>query len=194
MQLDPLRFPRASTADPTVTVPSPRTTHDAAAAAPMLAVVWCCTVGATWTLELRKLDGGRAPGTLVDWISSGVPIGQSRPDEALARELLAQRGLFLYQEPAVGPCKHSRHGIGYVREDPGRAGAAGSTTHVDDATAPPAPTAERVQAMLLRVVRAADVGLLLREDVEWIRAQARSMLPLEPSRADPGHEAQLVTR
>jgi hypothetical protein len=49
-------------------------------------------------------------------ISSGVPISQSEPD-ALARELLAARGLALFGDCSVGPCTHSRRGIGYVTGD-----------------------------------------------------------------------------
>jgi hypothetical protein len=85
------------------------------AAAPVLAVVWCRSVGTSWTLELHQLDGGTAPGTVVDWISSGVPISQPVPD-ALAHELLAERGLQLFSDSSAGPCTHSRHRIGYVCE------------------------------------------------------------------------------
>lgn len=49
----------------------------------------------------------------MDWISSGVPISQPEPD-ALARGLLAERGLQLFPNSSVGPCTYSRHGIGYV--------------------------------------------------------------------------------
>jgi hypothetical protein len=35
-------------------------------------------------------------------------------------------------------------------------------------------TTERLQALLLRVVRAADVGLLLPEDADWIRTQIQT--------------------
>lgn len=87
---------------------------DVDAAAPVLAVVWCRSVGASWTLEFHQLDGGRAPGTIVDWISSGVPISQPVPD-GLARELLAERGLRLFGDSSAGPGTHSRHRIGYVR-------------------------------------------------------------------------------
>jgi hypothetical protein len=85
------------------------------ATAPVLAVVWCRSVGTSWTLELHQLDGGTAPGTIVDWISSGVPISQPKPD-ALARGLLAERGLQLFGDSCAGPGTHSRHRIGYVCE------------------------------------------------------------------------------
>jgi hypothetical protein len=57
-----------------------------------------------------------APGTIVDWISSGVPISQPEP-EALARELPAECWLHLFRDPSAGPCTRSRHSIGYVCSD-----------------------------------------------------------------------------
>ncbi|MGH8573448.1 MAG: hypothetical protein ACREX8_12865 [Gammaproteobacteria bacterium] len=88
-----------------------------AAEAPVLVAMWCCSVGANWTVELRELDPGTALGTMVDWISSGVPTTQPEPDEASVRELLADRGLHLYPDSAAGPCTYSRHSIGYVCRD-----------------------------------------------------------------------------
>ena len=87
-----------------------------AAVAPVLVAVWCRSVGTSWTLELHELDGGAASETIVDWISSGVPISQPEPD-ALARELLAERGLHLFCDPSAGPWTRSRYGIGYVCRD-----------------------------------------------------------------------------
>ena len=84
-----------------------------AVVAPVLAAVWCRSVGTFWTVEVHQLDGGTAPGTVVDWISSGVPICQPVP-AALAPVLLAERGLQLFPNSSVGPCTYSRHGIGYV--------------------------------------------------------------------------------
>jgi hypothetical protein len=81
---------------------------------PVLAAVWCRSVGSTWTIELHKLDRGTALGTTVDWISSGVPTSQRQPHEDMARELLASRELHLYPDPTAGPCTHSRYSIGYV--------------------------------------------------------------------------------
>jgi hypothetical protein len=80
---------------------------------PTLAAVWCCSVGSTWTLELRKLDRDSALGTVTGWISSGVPVSQPAPD-ALARELLAAHGLRLFRDSSAGPGTRSRHPIGYV--------------------------------------------------------------------------------
>ncbi|MGH3941506.1 MAG: hypothetical protein ACRDTG_23330 [Pseudonocardiaceae bacterium] len=71
-------------------------------------------MGATWTIELHRLERGTAWGTVVDWISSGVPISQPEPEEALVRELLAERGLYLFPDSGAGPSTYSRHSIGYV--------------------------------------------------------------------------------
>jgi hypothetical protein len=46
-----------------------------------------------------------------------VPIAQPEPADALARELLAERGLQLFHNPSASPCTDSRHGIGYVCRD-----------------------------------------------------------------------------
>ncbi|MGH3767126.1 MAG: hypothetical protein ACRDS0_18835 [Pseudonocardiaceae bacterium] len=73
-------------------------------------------MGTSWTLELYELGPGMAPGRIMDWISSGVPISDPEPD-ALARELLAGRGLQLFRNSSAGPCTDSRHGIGYVCRD-----------------------------------------------------------------------------
>ncbi|MGH4022238.1 MAG: hypothetical protein ACREX8_22310 [Gammaproteobacteria bacterium] len=70
-------------------------------------------MGGTWTLELHELDRGTTLGTMVDWISSGVPVSQPEPGE-LAHELLAERDLHLFSDSSVGPSTHSRRGIGYV--------------------------------------------------------------------------------
>jgi hypothetical protein len=85
----------------------------AGVAADVLVALWCRSVGMSWTLELYQPDGGMAPGIIKDWITSGVPISQPAPD-ALARELLADRGLRLFLDSSVGPCTLNRHGIGYV--------------------------------------------------------------------------------
>ena len=94
-----------------------RVISTATTAAPVLAAVWCRSVGTTWTVELHELDRGTALGTTVDWVSSGVPTSQRQPPEDMARELLAGRGLHLYPDPTAGPCTHSRYSIGYVCAD-----------------------------------------------------------------------------
>lgn len=86
-------------------------------AVPVLAVVWCRSVGASWTLELHQLSRSTPSLTLVDWISSGVPISQPEPPEALVRELLAERGLQLFRDSSAGPSTRSRRGIGYACRD-----------------------------------------------------------------------------
>jgi len=110
--------------------PGERPPSDVDAAAPVSAVGWCRSVGASWTLEFHQLDGGRAPRTIVDWISSGVPISQPVPD-GLARELLAERGLQLFGGSSAGPGTHSRHRIGYVCEN---------AELIQPSVAPPAPS------------------------------------------------------
>ena len=90
---------------------------DVTGSAPVLVAVWCRSVGATWTLELHQLHHHTPHMTLVDWISSGVPISRPEPPEALDRELLAQRGLHLFRDSFTGPCTDSRRGIGYVARD-----------------------------------------------------------------------------
>jgi anti-sigma B factor antagonist len=91
-------------------------TADGVAPAPVLTAMWCCSVGTTWTLELRALDRDTKLGEIVDWISSGVPVTQPKPD-ALACELLTTRGLRLFHDPSTGTCTDTRHRIGYVCAD-----------------------------------------------------------------------------
>src|SRR5918998_653458 len=92
------------------------TSHDMARTAPVMAAVWCRSVGTSWTLELHELGDGTALGTIRDWISSGVPIAHPEPD-TLVCELLADRGLRLFRNSCAGPCTDNRHGIGYVCRD-----------------------------------------------------------------------------
>jgi hypothetical protein len=86
---------------------------DVARPAHALAAVWCRSVGTSWTLELHELDGGRATGTIVDWINSGVPISQPEPD-SLSCELLAEHGMQLFRDSSTDPGTHTRRRIGYV--------------------------------------------------------------------------------
>ena len=76
-------------------------------------------VGTSWTLELYQLSRGTPTMTLVDWISSGVPISQPEP-EALAEELaplsswwLAAGGVVRLARPSRSPPRD-----GYVRLEP----------------------------------------------------------------------------
>jgi hypothetical protein len=103
----------ATRKDPSGHLPS----GDMTAVTPVLAVVWCRSVGTSWTLELHQLRRGTPHTTLVDWISSGVPIWQPEPPEALARTLLAERGLQLFGDCFANPCTGTRHGIGYASSD-----------------------------------------------------------------------------
>lgn len=91
-------------------------TSDNVAAAPVLAAVWCRSVGTSWTLELHEIGPGMAPRKIMRWISSGVPISLPEP-EALARKLLTERGLQLFRDSSAGPGTRSRRGIGYACGD-----------------------------------------------------------------------------
>jgi hypothetical protein len=93
------------------------TAAEVAGTASVLAAVWCRSVGTSWTLELHQLRRGTPPLTVMDWISSGVPITQTEPPETLARQLLTQRGLHLLRDSTAGPATGSRRGIGYVSAD-----------------------------------------------------------------------------
>ncbi|MGH3825432.1 MAG: hypothetical protein ACRDRA_21730 [Pseudonocardiaceae bacterium] len=97
---------------------------DVAAAVPVpaLAVVWCCSVGATWTVELHEFDRGAALGTIAYWISSGVPISEPQPKTALAHELLTERGFQLFPDSSAGPSCPHRHAGPRIRPALPRAG------------------------------------------------------------------------
>ena len=95
--------------------PSP--SGEMAATTPVLAVVWCRSVGTSWTLELHQLRRGTPHTTLMGWTSSGVPITQPEPPDALARTLLADRGLWLFRDSFAGPCTGTRRGVGYAAGD-----------------------------------------------------------------------------
>lgn len=81
---------------------------------------WCCSVGATWTVELRSVDRG-VQGRPAEWICSGVPTGQPAPDRMTA-DLLRERDLLLFPVDPVDPVDspprtRSRRLIGYVTRD-----------------------------------------------------------------------------
>lgn len=92
------------------------TSSDPVGPAPVLAAVWCCSVGTTWTLELHELKQDMQLGPVVDWISSGVPVTQPKPD-TLTSDLLATRRLRLFPDPSPDPHTTSRHRIGFVCAD-----------------------------------------------------------------------------
>jgi len=81
----------------------------------VLAAVWC-SAAPTWILELREVHPEDKFGALVDSISSGVPVSQPSPD-ALVRELVAARGLWLFCESPKGLRAGHRHHFGYVSAD-----------------------------------------------------------------------------
>lgn len=92
----------------------------------MFAASWCCSVGMSWTVELRPVgltpaDGTAQPGPAAEWICSGIPTQLPAPDRQTAH-LLGERGLLLFpREPveAVDPTPRarSRRLIGYVTRD-----------------------------------------------------------------------------
>jgi hypothetical protein len=82
---------------------------------------WCCSVGATWTIELRSADDTTV-GRPVEWICSGVPTEQPAPERQTA-DLLGERDLLLFPiSPARSidspPRSRSRRLIGYVTRNP----------------------------------------------------------------------------
>jgi hypothetical protein len=93
-------------------------------AADVFAASWCCSVGTTWTVELRSVDHA-AQGRPAEWICSGVPTQQPAPEHQAA-DLLGQRGLLLFPVDPVDPLDaaesppriRSRRLIGYVTRDP----------------------------------------------------------------------------
>ena len=89
------------------------TANNPMVAAPVLGAAWCRSVGTFWTLELHRLDGGTTSGTIVDWITSDVPISQPEP-HTLTQELLAERGLHLFPDCSANPGTQNRRRIGYV--------------------------------------------------------------------------------
>lgn len=99
--------------DPTDDSPAPASGN--VTAPRVLAAVWC-SAAPTWTLELREVNPDDNFGALVDSISSGVPVSQPAPD-ALAQELVAARGLWLFCESPKSLRAGHRHHFGYVSID-----------------------------------------------------------------------------
>ena len=77
---------------------------------------WCCSVGTTWTVELRSV-GRSVLGRPLEWICSGVPTQQPIPEQHLT-DLLRERDLLLFPDDPVEPRSRSRRLIGYVTRDP----------------------------------------------------------------------------
>jgi hypothetical protein len=55
----------------------------------LTAATWCSSVGTTWTVELHTRARRTAYGTLVDWITSGIPITQPVPAKVQAAQRIA---------------------------------------------------------------------------------------------------------
>ncbi|MGH3672133.1 MAG: hypothetical protein ACRDSH_16115 [Pseudonocardiaceae bacterium] len=85
----------------------------------MFTAFWCCSVGMTWTLELRPVDrADRAVlGRPAEWIGSGVPTQQPAPEPT---DLLRTQDLLLFPAGPNDPALRSRSRIliGYVTRDP----------------------------------------------------------------------------
>jgi len=81
----------------------------------IMTVFWRSLMRSVWILELCEFNRGRGPGTVVDWINSGVPVTQPAPD--VAQELLAAHGLWLFRDPSEEFPAGSRHRIGYACAD-----------------------------------------------------------------------------
>lgn len=73
-------------------------------------------MGSTWTVELRPHHPHGALGSIVDWISSGIPISDP-PPTALTPALLTQHGFTLFPDRTCTPHTTGRHSIGYVSPD-----------------------------------------------------------------------------
>lgn len=105
-----------TTPDLTSSVERPSWGEVTATVPTVTAAVWCSSVGTTWTIELHTHAKDTAYGTLVKWITSGIPTSHPLPD-ALAYQLLAACGLHVFPDLTAGPSAHSRHRIGYVSAD-----------------------------------------------------------------------------
>jgi hypothetical protein len=105
-----------TTPDLTSSVERPSWGEVTATVPTVTAAVWCSSVGTTWTIELHTHAKDTAYGTLVKWITSGIPTSHPLPD-ALAYQLLAACGLHVFPDLTAGPSAHSRHRIGYASAD-----------------------------------------------------------------------------
>lgn len=152
----------------------------------MLAVYWCCSVGATWTLELRAVgreseESSRA-GPVLDWISSGVPT-QMPPPEGDMVDMLAEQELQLYPD-AEPPQPHSRSRwlAGYASADPDVMRLAlwvaeileGTDPAADDDFTDVADLADLADSGRTHPMPMAgrwiDAGFSLRSAADWVRA------------------------
>ncbi|MGH3883807.1 MAG: hypothetical protein ACRDRY_12920 [Pseudonocardiaceae bacterium] len=88
----------------------------------MFAASWCCSVGMSWTVELRPVEQAALTGPAVEWICSGIPTQLPAPEHQTVH-LLGERGLLLFPDEPVEPVElapraRSRRLIGYVTRDP----------------------------------------------------------------------------
>jgi hypothetical protein len=86
----------------------------------VFAASWCCSVGVTWTVELRPVGGIAPAGPVVEWISSGVPTELPVPEAGTA-DVLAERNLLLFRDEDQGgaaPRTRSRWLVGYATRHP----------------------------------------------------------------------------
>jgi hypothetical protein len=85
----------------------------------VFAASWCCSVGLTWTIELRPVDEATLRDPAVEWICSGVPTQLAAPERQIT-DLLSERDLLLFPDDPVEPSPRarSRRLIGYVTRDP----------------------------------------------------------------------------
>jgi hypothetical protein len=99
--------------------PAGRPAREKNTASCVFAASWCCSVGLSWTIELRPVDEGTLTGPAVEWICSGVPTQLPVPERQSA-DLLSERGLLLFPDDPAEPTPRarSRRLIGYVTRDP----------------------------------------------------------------------------
>lgn len=168
----------------------------------VLAVSWCCSVGTTWTLELRAVGGqsDAAPiGPVLDWICSGVPTELPAP-EPDTEDMLGERELRLFPdaEPLEpDPRTRSRRLVGYVTRDEEVMRLAlwlaeileGSDPGADDEFSD-IPDAGRIHPMPL-AARWLEAGFSADAAADWVRAGvfsprvARSSMCTELDRVAP---------
>jgi hypothetical protein len=79
----------------------------------VLTASWCCSVGSTWAIVLRKPGPTTEAGPVVTWLTSGVPITEPAPD-LLAHRLLAERGFRLFLDAEDPQRTHSVRRLGFV--------------------------------------------------------------------------------
>lgn len=158
----------------------------------------CCSVGATWTVELRPADrAGRhtgPAGPVVDWICSGVPTELPAPEVDIGATL-ADRGLLLFPErPAGGrPRTRSRWLIGHVTRSSEVFGLALRLAELVDEPSdlPGQPGPRRAPHPMLLAAQWIDAGYSPDAAAGWVTAgitspaAARDLLATELDQPDP---------